>query len=151
MEEQQSSKAKVLAFILGSAAFAIAPVYANGLMVSEQSLVLVVLAIAVVAGVVAASIERGGVNSLPLLWFLLVVNYFFVRAMSSPVRDLANEDMVLISVAALTFFIFGGLRGGGRWLLAVLIGLAAVHVGVAWMQKFSLLPAHHTGRVMGLF
>ena len=57
MGEQESSKVRTLAFIMGLAAFALASLYANGLMLPAQSLVLVVLAVSAVVGVVAASLE----------------------------------------------------------------------------------------------
>ena len=95
--------------------------------------------------------ERSFSNGLAIGLFLIAVNSLYFRGVFSPVRDLANEDMVLIAMSGLFFFVFASLRSGGRWLLSSLMVLTVIHVVAACLQKLGMLPTHSTGRVSGLF
>jgi len=152
MIQSNYSRALFLAsLVCAVAAFLVAAVYANTLFVPKQALVLVLMAAATGFAYLGRVVDGDDTGRTPIVLFLLVMAYFLLRSLLSPIRDLANEDMVLISIAAMSFFVFAGLPGGSKWLLWSIVLVTAVQVGVATMQKFGIVPSHSTGRVCGLF
>lgn len=135
----------------GVAALGVASFYANTLSVPKQSVVLLLTAIAAALAGMGQAVAplRRPPGAMIFMW--VTAGYFLVRALCSPIRDLAHEDMVLIATAALAFFVFARTPGGGKWLLSGIVLATLVQVVAAMMQRSGAYPAHPTGRLSGLF
>lgn len=98
-----------------------------------------------------------------LVGTLLFFAYVIIRQVTSPVEYLARNDLLLVIACLLVYLLVSFQLTASKyraWLIAILLGMAAVHTGVAVLQFFTgreitffnfIEPVEYGTRATGLY